>query len=78
MSIIVITLKELEYEQGSVLAWSTFVNTSLSIAFKTALILCASAVMKLKHLLTTYFTVLPMQTKEWPFWTKSKVLIVAF
>ena len=27
---------------------------------------------------STYFTVLPVQTKEWPFWTKSKVLIVAF
>ena len=52
--------------------------TSLSIVFKTALILFASAVMKLKHLPTTYFTVLPIQTKEWPFWTKSKVLIVAF
>ena len=38
--------------------------TSLSIVFKTALILFASAVMKLKHLPTTYFTALPTQTKE--------------
>ena len=33
---------------------------------------------EMKHLPSTYFTVLPTQTKEWPFWTKSKVLIVAF
>ena len=35
----------------------------LSIAFKTASIFFASAVMIFKHLLTTYFAVLPKQTK---------------
>ena len=66
-------------------SWLRFKHTewkviyaNLSIAFKTALIFFASAVMKLKHLPTTYFTILPIKTKEWPFWTKSKVLIVAF
>ena len=49
------------------------IYTNLSIAFKTALIFFASAVMRLKHLPTTYFTILPIQRKEWPFWTKSKV-----
>ena len=32
----------------------------------------------LPHLPTTYFTVLSLQTKDWSFWTKSKVLIVAY
>ena len=39
-------------------------NISLSIAFKTTSILLASAVMILKHLLTTYFTDVPAQTTE--------------
>ena len=39
-------------------------NTNLSIAFKTTSILFASAVMILKHLLTTYFTDVPVQTTE--------------
>ena len=38
--------------------------SGLNIAFKTALILFASAVRKLKLLTTTYFTILPTQTKE--------------
>ena len=38
----------------------------------TVSILFASAVIKLKHIPNTYFTVLPIQTKEWPFWKKSK------
>ena len=53
-------------EITEIIVWAlaTFGNTSLSIVFKTALILFAFAVMKLKHLPTTYFTVLPIQTKE--------------
>ena len=34
--------------------------------------------MMLKHLLTTFFTVLPKQTKVCPFWAKSKVSNVKF
>ena len=34
--------------------------------------------MMLKHLLTTFFTVLPKQTKVCPFWAKSKVSTVKF
>ena len=39
-------------------------NASLSITFKTASILFASEVMKLKYLPTTYFTALSIQTKN--------------
>ena len=46
--------------------------------FKTASTLFASVVMKLKLLPTTYSTVLFTQMKDWPFWTKSKLFIVAF
>ena len=47
------------------------------IYFRTASIIFASTLMIMKHLLTTYFTFLPIKTKEWHYWTKSKVLIVA-
>ena len=43
-----------------------------------ASMLFVSAVMKSKLPPTTYSTVLPTQTKDWPVWTKSKVLNVAF
>ena len=46
------------------LALATFANTSLSIVFKTALILFASAVMRLKHLSTHYLLHCPTYTNE--------------
>ena len=68
----------LELRACYVYARATFAKRNLSTTFKTASILFASAVMILKHLLTTYFTVLPIQTKELPYKTKSEVLILAF